>query len=99
MDHFANWKTSLAKAVNVYNCIKSEATGFSPYYLPFGCTPRLPIDIMFDVPVKNQSSSYYHYAEDWRKRMMEAYKVASRVSHKEKKRGKACMKRKCTELS
>uniref|UniRef100_A0A8C2HM53 Gypsy retrotransposon integrase-like protein 1 n=1 Tax=Cyprinus carpio TaxID=7962 RepID=A0A8C2HM53_CYPCA len=85
----ADWKTSLAKVVNAYNCTKSEATGFAPYYLLFGRTPRLPIDIMFGVPAKNQSSSYHDYAEDWRKRMTEAYKLASRVSHKEKERGKA----------
>lgn len=78
----------------MYNCTKSEETGFAPYYLLFGCTPRLTIDIMFGVPVKDQSSSYHDYAEDWRNRMMEAYKVASRVSHKKKERGKSLHDRK-----
>ncbi|KAJ8014395.1 hypothetical protein DPEC_G00039780 [Dallia pectoralis] len=85
----ADWRTSLAKVVNAYNCTKSEATGFAPYYLLFGRTPRLPIDIMFGVPAKNQNSSYQDYTEDWRKRMTEAYKLASGVSHKEKERSKA----------
>ncbi|KAL0152983.1 hypothetical protein M9458_051712 [Cirrhinus mrigala] len=84
----ADWKTSLAKVVNAYNFTRNETTGFAPYYLLFGRTPRLPIDIMFGVPAKDQSSSHHDYAESWRKRMMEAYNLASRVSNREKERGK-----------
>ncbi|KAL0158954.1 hypothetical protein M9458_047030, partial [Cirrhinus mrigala] len=84
----ADWKTSLAKVVNAYNCTRNESTGFAPYYLLFGRTPRLPIDVMFGVPTKHQSSSHHDYAEGWRKRMTEAYKLASKVSNREKERGK-----------
>lgn len=34
-----DWKSSLAKVVHAYNFTCSEATGFSPYYLLFGCSP------------------------------------------------------------
>ncbi|KAL1276923.1 hypothetical protein QQF64_023596 [Cirrhinus molitorella] len=54
-----------------------------------GQVERLPTDIMFGVPAKDQSSSYHDYAEGCRKRMMEAYELASRVSDREKERGKA----------
>uniref|UniRef100_A0A3B3SXZ0 Gypsy retrotransposon integrase-like protein 1 n=1 Tax=Paramormyrops kingsleyae TaxID=1676925 RepID=A0A3B3SXZ0_9TELE len=84
----ANWKTSLTQVVSAYNCTRNEVTGFAPYYLLFGRTPRLPIDIMFGVPAKDHSSSHHSYAEDWRERMREAYKLASKVSTREKERGK-----------
>lgn len=70
----------------MYNCTRNEATGFAPYLLLFGHRPRLPIDVMFGVP---SLTSYQDYAEDWRKRTREAYKVASRGSQKGKERGKA----------
>lgn len=69
--------------------------GFAPYYLLFGHTPQLPIDILFGVTVTDRSSSYSDYAVEWRKRIMEAYKLVSRVSQKEKERRKTL----CTELN
>ncbi|KAI5106078.1 hypothetical protein C0J45_3775, partial [Silurus meridionalis] len=84
-----DWKTSLAEVVNAYNCTRNEATGFAPYYLLFGRTPRLPIDVMFGIQAQDQNCSYDDYAESWRKRMIEAYELASRVSNKAKERGKA----------
>lgn len=50
----ADWKESLAKAVNAYNWTQNESTGFSPYYFLFGHTPRLPIDILFNCPSQKQ---------------------------------------------
>lgn len=84
-----DWKASLAKVVHAYNCTRSEATGYAPYHLLFGRNPRLPIDLMFGLAVKDQSSSHKDYAEKWKQRMNDAYKLATETANKEGKRGKA----------
>ena len=40
------WTNTLTYA---YNCTRSNATGFSPYYLLYGWHPLLSIDIEFGV--------------------------------------------------
>lgn len=84
----ADWKASLAKVVHAYNCTHSEATGYAPYFLLFGRNPRLPIDLMFGLTVKDQGSSHRDYAKKWRARMDAAYKLASDTSSKESKQGR-----------
>lgn len=60
----ADWKSSLAKVVHAYNCTRSEATGYAPYFLLFSHNPRLPIDLMFGLTAKDQRSSHRDYAEN-----------------------------------
>ncbi len=84
----ADWKNSLSKVVHAYNCTRSEATGFSPYYLLFGRSPRLPIDLMFNLQANEKQQSYADYVANWRTRMQEAYEIASKTAEKEALRGK-----------
>ncbi len=79
----ADWKNSLSKVVHAYNCTRSEATGFSPYYLLFGRSPRLPIDLMFNLQANEKQQSYADYVANWRTRMQEAYEIASKTAEKE----------------
>uniref|UniRef100_A0A8C5WDF6 Gypsy retrotransposon integrase-like protein 1 n=1 Tax=Leptobrachium leishanense TaxID=445787 RepID=A0A8C5WDF6_9ANUR len=83
-----DWKNSLGKVVHAYNCTRSEATGYSPYYLLFGRSPRLPIDLLFNRAVEEKQETYEDYVTEWQKRMSEAYVVASRTAKKEPTRGK-----------
>ncbi|CAI5683453.1 unnamed protein product [Oreochromis niloticus] len=84
-----DWKESLAKVVHAYNCTKNEATGYAPYYLIFGRSPRLPIDLLFDLKRDEAHVDYDDYVSCWKKRMQEAYTVASQTATKETARGKA----------
>uniref|UniRef100_A0A1A8SA02 Gypsy retrotransposon integrase-like protein 1 n=1 Tax=Nothobranchius rachovii TaxID=451742 RepID=A0A1A8SA02_9TELE len=83
-----DWKESLAKVVHAYNCTKNEATGYAPYYLIFGRSPRLPIDLLFDLKRDEAHVDYDDYVSCWKKRMQEAYTVASQTATKEAARGK-----------
>lgn len=84
----ADWKSSLAKMIHAYNCTRSEATGFSPYYLLYGRSPRLPIDLLFNIPPTEGQGSYAEYVENWQTRMKQAYEIASKTSAKGAARGK-----------
>ncbi|KAI4887200.1 hypothetical protein NFI96_004156, partial [Prochilodus magdalenae] len=84
-----DWKESLAKVVHAYNCTKSEATGYAPYYLIFGRSPRLPIDLLFKLREDEAHMDYDDYVSCWKQRMQEAYTVASETATKEAARGKA----------
>ncbi|RXN17604.1 Retrovirus-related Pol poly from transposon [Labeo rohita] len=84
----ADWKNSLSKVIHAYNCTRCESTGFSPYYLLFGRSPWLPIDLMFNLQVNEKQQSYADYVANWRARMQEAYEIASKTAEKEALRGK-----------
>lgn len=93
-DAKADWKGSLAKVVHAYNCTRSEATGFSPFYLLFGRAPRLPIDLMFELPSAEKGDTHEDYVEKWKRRMQEAYQLASKTALREGGRGKEYYDRK-----
>jgi len=49
-----DWKSHVAGLVHAYNYTRQTTTGFSPYLLMFGRTPRLPVDIAFGVEVEGK---------------------------------------------
>ena len=84
----ANWKDHVNKLVHAYNCTQHESTGFSPFLLLFGRAPRLPIDLMFNLTVKDEPTPYPVYVNKWRKAMQEAYALASKSSQIAASKGK-----------
>ena len=79
----SRWKEHLNKVVHAYNCTKHASTGFSPFFLLFGRSPRLPIDLIFDTKPtagRNSAEDYPEYTRKWRKAMTEAYQLASKRS-------------------
>ena len=59
--HWQEWITTLT---HVYNCTVSSVTGFSPYFLMFRWTPKIPLDIEMGVTLIDQEpASYQNYAK------------------------------------
>ena len=79
----SRWREFLNKVVHAYNCTKHASTGFSPFFLLFGRSPRRPIDLIFDTKPtagRNSTENYPEYTRKWRKAMTEAYQLASKRS-------------------
>ena len=83
----SHWKDSLHKVVHAYNCTRHEATGFSPFFLLFGRSPRLPVDVIFGIE-PNASLNYPTYVKEWQSAMKEAYTLASKRSESSGQKGK-----------
>ena len=82
------WHDHLNKVVHAYNCTRHDSTGFPPFYLLFGRTPRLPIDLMFGLKPPEGYSTYPEYVRNWRRAMKEAYNLASAHAKKSADTGK-----------
>ena len=77
-----NWPKHLKKLSFAFNTTVSKSTGFSPHYLMFGRSARLPIDRIFGIEpnegeVKMQKS-YVKYVEDWTESMNQAFQIAQK---------------------
>ena len=73
----SKWTEHLNKVTNAYNCTRHNSTGFSPFYLLFGRSPRLPVDILFADTNPAPVRKYSEYAMQWLNAIESAYKIAS----------------------
>ena len=91
-----DWKNHVHKVVHAYNNTKHEATGYSPHFLLFGRSPRLPIDLAFGINPgpKQVTKDTGEYVKRWKERMEEAYELARRSSQTAASRGKKYYDRK-----
>ena len=96
----ADWKDHLPKVIHAYNCTRSEATGFSPFFLMYGREPRLPIDLVFqlDGDTKEEGRNHQDFCTKWRQNMQEAYTLAQKNAEKSAARGKQNYDRKRPSL-
>lgn len=83
-----NWKESLNKLIYAYNCTRCEVTGFSPFYLLFGRSPRLPIDLLFGLTSETGNTDHRAYMEKWKREMQEAYGIVQQNANKSTERSK-----------
>ena len=59
-----NWQEWIAMLTHAYNCTTSSVTGFSPYFLMFGCTTKIPLDIEMGVtPIEQGDTSHQNYVK------------------------------------
>ena len=63
-----NWQEWITMLTHAYNCTVSSVTGFSPYFLMFGQTPKIPLDIEMGLAlVKQGDTSYQNYIKKSKK--------------------------------
>ena len=77
----SRWADNLNQVVHAYNCTRHETTGYSPFFLLYGCHPRLPIDLIFGTETQDAHKNHSQYVIKWRKAMTEAYELASKKSN------------------
>ena len=87
-----NWPKHLSKLAFAHNVTMNKSTGYSPYYLMFGRSPRLPIDEMFGIDLAEgevkMRKSWKQYAEDWQDSMNQAFDIAKKHAAASRERQK-----------
>ena len=76
------WDESLNKMIHAYNCTKDEVTGYPPYYLLFGRTSRLPINLVFNLNQDGAKEEYNTYVQNWQQGTKLAYQMAQQNAKK-----------------
>ena len=85
-----NWKDFVPRLVHAYNCTRNSSTGYTPYFLLFGRTPQMGVDVRFGLRPSTPyaGESPIQYVERLRARMQWAHKTALHFSKRESKRFK-----------
>lgn len=65
-----------------------ESTGYALFFLLFGRSPSLPIDVMFDLEEERGAISHAEYVNNWNSAMREAYSLASKSAMTSAMKGK-----------
>ena len=69
-----NWQEWVATLTHAYNCTNLPIMEFSPYFLMFGRTPKLPLDIELGIPmVEQKQTSHQNYAQKLHSKLQWAY--------------------------
>ena len=96
-----NWQEWVTTLTHAYDCTVSSVTGFSPYFLVFGQTPKIPFDIEMRVTLIDQeSTSNQNYAKKLQARLKWAYQKGQENNKKESEHYKKYydQRMRCTSL-
>ncbi|XP_056333323.1 uncharacterized protein LOC130244809 [Danio aesculapii] len=78
------WPQMLNTLTFAYNCTRHETTGYPPFFLMFGRTPRLPVDVLFESVISsNESVDVHKYVQSLKKDLREAMSVAQEHSKRQ----------------
>ncbi|KAG5260494.1 hypothetical protein AALO_G00309360 [Alosa alosa] len=95
-----SWSQHVASLVHAYNSTKSDATGYSPYYLMFGREARLPVDLCFETSKDGtEERNHFQYVESLKRDLQRAYQLASQAADKTHLRNKRAYDQKRREVS
>ena len=76
-----DWKTHESPLVQAYNATQHESTGFSPFYLMFGCHSQLAIDAFLgletDCDIGKNKTEFVHNLQS---RFAFTYRKAAEVA-------------------
>ena len=78
----SEWRDHLLKLIFAYNSTRHESMGFSPYYLPFGRNPQLPVGIIFDNTFPSKARTHQQHIEEWQRAMNQAREIATQKVRK-----------------
>lgn len=84
----SNWRECINKLMYCYNCTRCDVTGYSPFYLLFGRSPRLPVDMLFGLCSETNQCDHRDYVDKWKKGMEEAYAIANEHTKKAAEKSK-----------
>ena len=83
------WPVHIGSIIIAYNSTRSLVTGYSPYYLMFGCRPRLPIDLLFPMhQMQMLTRTIDEYVTSLYDRLRESLAIAQDCAVKEAQRQK-----------
>ena len=100
-DFKSRWTQHISTLVYAYNCTRSNATSFSPYYLLYGWHPLLPRDIVFGVFAPELAEAVtYKYVQNLKKRLENTFQKTNAFCEKEAVRSKQHFDRtaRCSKL-
>lgn len=81
------WPQMLKSLTFAYNCTVHETTGYAPFQLMFGRTPRLPVDVIFGSVLHDQDVvDYDEYVKSLVRDLKEAMTTAQASTSKQLKR-------------
>ena len=87
--HSTEWDQWLDPIVFAYNTSKQESTGYSPYEMVFGRTPRMPFKIELGIPLSNPSQ-HTDYTRSTRRKLQATHTIACANLENSRKRQDKC---------